>query len=156
MEINSLITDIILILSIIVPIAYLVIYTTGRDKKAKREVTKLCNANKLTLDNFEIHGDLILGIDSIKKKLIQSSRKQIGKDFQIIDLPSIKECRVKTIKHSQKTIDWVGLELTGSDAIKDIAFYLEDDENSPGKDPQMCLQQAKNWEQLIIPLLKAS
>jgi hypothetical protein len=156
MEINSLITDIILIASIIVPIAYLVIYTTGLDKKVKREVTKLCIANNLTLDNFEINGDLILGIDSVKKKLIQSSRKQIEKDFQIIDLPSIKECRVKTIKHSRNTIDWIGLELIGSDAKKDIAFYMEDDENNPGKDPQMSLQQARNWEKFIIPLLKAS
>jgi hypothetical protein len=156
MEINSLITDIILILSIIIPLAYLVIYTTGLDKKVKREVIKLCIANNLTLDNFEINGDLILGLDSVKKKLIQSSRKQIEKDFQIIDLPSIKECRVKTIKHSRKTIDWIGLELISSDAKKDIAFYMEDDENSPGKDPQMSLQKAKNWEKFIIPLLIAS
>lgn len=156
MEINSLITDIVLASFIIVPIAYLVIHTTGRDRKAKKEVTKLCTANNLTLNIFEINGDLILGIDSVNRKLIQSNRKQIEKDFQIIDLPSIKECRVKTIKLSKKTIDWVGLELISSNAIKDIQFYREDDESSPGLDPQVCSQQAKNWEKLINPLLKAS
>ena len=88
--------------------------------------------------------------------MIVSNRKKIDEEFQVIDLSSLKECRVKTIKLSPKTTDWVGLELLSASSKQDIAFYEEKDEDNPATDSQICMQQAIKWEKLIKPLLKAS
>lgn len=156
METKSLIIDIILFLIIAVPLAVLVIYTINGDKRIKRKVNTLCKANNIALGSFDIHGNVVLGLDTTATKLILSNRKQIDTEFQIIELSSLKDCRVKTIKLTPKTTDWVGLELLGANTKKDIAFYEEKDEDNPATDPQVCMQQAIRWEKLIKPHLKAS
>jgi hypothetical protein len=156
METKSLIIDIILFLIIALPLAFLVIYTVSGEKRIKRKIINLCKANNITLGNFDIHGNVILGIDSSNSKLILSNRKKIDEAFQIIEFNSLKECRVKTVKLTPKTIDWVGLELLGIDSVKNIPFYEEQDEDNPSTDPQICMQQAIKWEKIIKPLLKAS
>jgi hypothetical protein len=156
MEIKSLIIDIILFAAIAMPLAFLVIYTLNGEKRIKRRINTLCKANNIALANFDVHGNVILGIDTSNSKLILSNRKQIENEFQIIELSSLKECRVKTVKLTPKTTDWVGLELLGANTKKDIAFYEEQDDDNPATDPQVCMQQAIRWEKLIKPHLKAS
>ncbi|MAP53578.1 hypothetical protein [Altibacter sp.] len=156
METSSVIIDIILLSIIIVPLAFLVVYTTRGEKKAKRKLQQLCKANGITLSTFEINGDTLLGLDPEGKKLILSHRKDIEKEFQVIDLQELRECRLKTVKLSKHTLDWVGLELLSATTKKDIPFYLEEDEESPATDSLVCLQRATKWEKMIKPLLKAS
>ncbi|MCW8980740.1 MULTISPECIES: hypothetical protein [Altibacter] len=156
METSSVIIDIILLSIIIVPLAFLVIYTTRGENKAKMRLERLCKEKGIKLSAFEINGDTLLGLDTEGKKLITSHRKDIEKEFQVIDLQELKECRLKTIKLSKHTLDWVGLELLSATIKKDIPFYLEEDEESPSTDSLVCLQRATKWEKMIKPLLKAS
>ncbi|RMA65917.1 hypothetical protein [Ulvibacter antarcticus] len=156
MKTSSLWVDIVLILLVAAPIVYLILMTTGKEKKAKKEVTKICKKNGLTVSNFDITGNLILGMDEGHKKLIMSHRKNIERDFKVIDLQSLKECRVKTIKLSKNTTDWVGLELLKPDSKLDISFYDESNDDGPYIDPLACIKKAEQWEKLIKPLLKAS
>jgi hypothetical protein len=156
METKSLLIDIILFSIIAVPLAVLVIYTINGEKRIKRKINSLCKVKNITLGNFDIHGNVILGLDSTNTKLIISNRKKLDEEFQVIDLSSLKECRVKTIKLTPKTTDWVGLELVNSNSKLDIAFYEEQDEDNPATDPQICMQHAIKWEKLIKPLLKAA
>ncbi|PKA82861.1 hypothetical protein ATE92_1001 [Ulvibacter sp. MAR_2010_11] len=156
MEKSSIIINSIMFLVIAIPLAFLVIYTTQGEKRVKKKVIKLCRASGVNLSVFDITGNVVLGLDSVSKKLVVSNRKQLENDFQIIDLPTLKDCRVKTVKLTSKTTDWVGLELVGTDYNKEVAFYAEDDEDNPSTDSQICIQQALKWEKIIKPLLKAS
>ena len=156
MDTGSLIVDIVIILVIAIPLAYLVIYSFNRERKVKKSVAKLCSQKGINLGIFEINGNLVLGIDDQQKKLILTHRKDTNNAFQIIDLPQLTDCQVKTVKHSKITLDWVGLELVGTQQKQDIAFYVEEDDEDPGTSAEICLQAARKWEKLIRPLLKAS
>ena len=148
--------DIIMFMVILIPITLLVIYTIGGDKKVKRNIIKLCKKNGINLNHFEINGDLILGIDAANKKLVCSERKNVETNFQVIDLNSLDDCKVKVLKLSKRTTDWVGLELVSSNVKKEIPFYIENDDDSPATDPKIREQQAIKWAKMIKPHLKVS
>lgn len=156
METSSIIINIALFSIVIVPIIILVIYTTSGEKKIKKKFSALCSTQGVVLTDFDAHGNAILGIDIPRHTLAISNRKSLEIDFQLIDISSLTDCRVKTIKHSKSTYDWVGLELINKDTKKEIPFYDEMDEDNPATDSQISLQQAIKWEKLIKPLLRAS
>ena len=156
MEKGAIILDIIILLLIAIPVAYLVIYSFNRERKVKNCVTKLCSQQGIKLNNFEITGNLVLGIDDQHKKLILTHRKNTENAFQVIDLPQLTDCHVKTVKHSKNSLDWVGLELVSAQQKQDIAFYIEEDDEDPGTNAEICLQTARKWEKLIQPFVKAS
>ncbi len=156
MNTNIVLVDVILFLVILIPIAFLVIYTVSNDKRVKRNITKMSKKNGVDLNFVEIKGDLVLGIDTNNRKLVCSERKNLESNFEVIDLNTISNCRVKIIKLSKHTMDWVGLELAGSSTTKEIPFYIENDDDSPASDPKIREQQAIKWEKLIKPYLKVS
>lgn len=156
MNTNIVLVDVILFLVILIPIAFLVIYTVSNDKRVKRNITKMSKKNGVDLNFVEINGDLVLGMDTNNRKLVCSERKNLESNFEVIDLNTISNCRVKIIKLSKHTMDWVGLELAGSSTTKEIPFYIENDDDSPASDPKIREQQAIKWEKLIKPYLKVS
>ena len=156
MKANTLFISAILLAATLFPLIYLVTQTSRKEKKVRKAIQKLCDANKITLSELELHGDLILGIDPTQKKLICSSRKRISEKFEIIDLTKQNDCKVKTLKTQGKYLEWVSLELVNATSKKDIVFYEENEEDSPIIDPGKSLKDAEKWQNLIRPLLKAS
>ncbi|MEZ4778180.1 MAG: hypothetical protein R2786_02215 [Flavobacteriaceae bacterium] len=156
MKANTLFISAILLAATLLPLIYLVTQTSRKEKKVRKTVQKLCDANKITLHELELHGDLILGIDPSQKKLICSSRKHISEKFEIIDLTQQNDCKVKTLKTQGKYLEWVSLELANTTSKKDIIFYQENEEDGPITDPNKSLKDAEKWQSIIRPLLKAS
>lgn len=156
MGLSPTLIGVIIIAIIFVPIVYLIMNASGRDKKIKKSVEKLSEAQGLKLNQIDIIGNLIIGVDEVSKKLIYTTKNNATNDYKILDLDNVKDCRAKTIKNDTKTLDWVGLEFTEKAGKNEITFYDEHDEHELGKDAFVCLQDAKRWEGTLKPLLKTS
>jgi len=156
MEMNTTLIGIIILLLIFVPVGYLIINTTGQDKKTKKTVSQLSQTMGIHVKNIEVIGNCVIAVDETSKKLVYSSKTNPNADFKIIDMVEVRDCRAKSIKQTDKTLDWVGLELIEKTGKVEIPFYIENDEEGFTKDPFVCLQDAKRWEGTLKPLLKAS
>jgi|GEM_PF-774932 len=156
MELNTTLIGVIILLLIFVPVGYLIINTTGQDKKAKKIVSQLSHTKGIQVKNVEVIGNCVIAVDATSKKLVYTSKTNPHGDFKIIDMADIKECRAKSTKLSDKTLEWVGLELVEKTGRFEIPFYLENDEDGFTKDPFVCLQDAKRWEGVLKPLMRAS
>ncbi|MBG44829.1 MAG: hypothetical protein CL530_12765 [Aequorivita sp.] len=156
MEFNTTLVGVIILLLIFVPVGYLILNTTSENKKAKKTVSQLSKSKGLQVNNLEVIGNCVIAVDEASKKLVYSSKTNPSGDFKIIDMTEVRDCRAKSIKQTDKTLDWVGLELVEKTGRVDIPFYMENDEEGYTKDPFVCLQDAKRWETTLRPLLKAS
>lgn len=156
MEFNASIVGLIVLLLIFVPIVFLMLNASGPNKKAKKLASKLSETNGIQLKNFEVIGNCVIGVDTVSKKLVYTSKSNPSTDFNIINMEELTDCRAKSIKQTEKTLDWVGLEIVAKTGKKEITFYNEYNEAEIGKDPFVCLQDAKRWENMLRPLLKAS
>tara|TARA_R110002020_G_scaffold72209_4_gene185853 strand:+ start:1432 stop:1902 length:471 start_codon:yes stop_codon:yes gene_type:complete len=156
MEFNTTLVGVIILLLIFVPVGYLILNTTSENKKAKKTVSQLSKSKGLQVNNLEVIGNCVIAVDEASKKLVYSSKTNPSGDFKIIDMTEVRDCRAKSIKQTDKTLDWVGLELVEKTGRVEIPFYMENDEEGYTKDPFVCLQDAKRWETTLRPLLKAS
>ncbi len=156
MEINTTLIGVIILLLVVVPIAYLILTTSGKDKRIKKEVLSLSQTNGIALKDIDVIGNCIIAVDAVSKKLIYTSKTNPSGDFKIVNMTEVRDCRAKSIKQSEKTLDWVGLELLEKNGKLEIPFYIENDEEGYTRDPFVCLQDAKRWEGTLKPLLKAS
>ncbi len=156
MKFDSTIVGVIIVLLIFIPLAYMIINASNKNKKIAKSLTELSQAKGITLKNIDVIGNLVIGIDEGTKKLVYSSAKNVTDDFRIVNLEEVKDFRIKSIKQNEKTLDWVGLELMDKQGKHEIQFYSETDESGLTKDPFVCLQDAKRWENSVRPLLKAS
>jgi hypothetical protein len=156
MEFNATLVGAIIVVVIFVPIVYLIINASGKDSKVRKTVSQLSQNNGINLKNIDVIGNCVIGVDEVSKKLIYTSKRNPSADFKIINLEDVKDCRAKTIKQNDKTLDWVGLEFVEKTNRREITFYNEHDENELSKDGFVCLQDAKRWEEVLRPLLKAS
>lgn len=157
MKFDSTFVGIIIILLIFVPVAYMIINASGKNKKIAKLITELSQAKGINLKNIDVIGNLVIGMDEGTKKLVYSSARNLTGDFKIVNLEEVKDCRAKSVKESEKTLQWVGLELMDKQGKREIQFYCETDESGLTKDPFVCLQDAKRWENTLRPLLlKAS
>ena len=156
MELSSTLVGIIITMVMLVPVAFLIMNSTGKDKKVMKSVKQLSQTNGINLKNIEVIGNCVIGVDEVSKKLVYTSKRNPSADFKIINMEDVKDCRAKTIKQNEKTLDWVGLEFVEKSGRSEIAFYNEHDENELSKDGFVCLQDAKRWESTLRPLLKAS
>ena len=156
MELSSTLVGIIITVVMLVPVAFLIMNSTGKDKKVMKSVKQLSQTNGINLKNIEVIGNCVIGVDEVSRKLVYTSKRNPSADFKIINMEDVKECRAKTIKQNDKTLDWVGLEFVEKSGRSEIVFYNEHDENELSKDGFVCLQDAKRWESTLRPLLKAS
>lgn len=156
MEISASLIGVIILLLVAVPIGYMIVSAGGTNKKVKKSVVQLSKSKGIELKDIDIIGNLVIGVDANTKKLVYSSKKNPTDDFKILDMEDVKDCRAKTIKQSDKTLDWVGLEFVEKTGKKEIVFYDEHADDELSKDPFVCLQDAKRWEGTLRPLLKAS
>ncbi|MBT0607872.1 hypothetical protein [Aequorivita echinoideorum] len=157
MEFNSTVVGAIIVLLIFIPVIYLIVSASSGDKNVKKQVTKLAGERGANLNKIDVIGRLVIGVDEASRKLVYSSKRNAVADFVLVNMDDVKECRLKSIKNSEKTLDLVAMELLAKDNRSDIVFYVENDEDdSLSKDPFVCLQDAKRWEGIIRPFVKAS
>lgn len=156
MEFNSTVVGVIVLLLILVPVGYLIAIASGKNKKIKKSLTELSKAKGINVKDIDVIGNLVIGIDDVSRKLVYTSKLNPSTDLNIINMEEVKDCRAKTIKQNDKTLDWVGLELVDKSGKREIPFYIETDETGLSRDPLVCLQDAKRWENILRPLLKAS
>lgn len=156
MEFNATLVGVIITVLMLVPVVFLIMNSSGKDNKVKKSISQFSQNNGINLKTIDVIGNCVIGMDAISKKLVYTSKRNPSEDFKIINLEDVKDCRAKSIKQTEKTLDWVGLELVEKTGRREIAFYNEHDENELSKDGFVCLQDAKRWEDLIRPLLKAS
>lgn len=156
MEFNATLVGVIITVLMLVPVVFLIMSTSGKDNKAKKSVSQLSQKNGINLKTIDVIGNCVIGVDEVSKKLVYTTKRNPSADFKIVNIEALKDCRAKSIKQNDKTLDWVGLELVEKTGRCEIAFYNEHDENELSKDGFVCLQDAKRWENLIRPLLKAS
>ncbi len=156
MEFNATLVGVIVLLLIFVPVGYLIATSSGKSKKIKKSFLDLSKIKGLNVEESEVIGNLVIGVDESSKKLAFTTCHKLNEDYKIVDLNAIKDCRAKSVKHSDKTLEWAGLELVEKSGRMEIPFYI-DSEESISKDPMVYLQDAKRWENTIRPLLlKAS
>jgi len=156
MEISASLIGLIILLLIAVPVGYMIVNALGLDRKVKKTINSLSEKNGIRLDNLEILGNVVIGVDPNTNKMVYSTKKNPVADFTIVNMEEVKACRVKSIKQTEKTLDWVGLEIIKNTGSKEITFYNEYDDEELSTDPYISLQNAKRWENTLRPLLKAS
>lgn len=156
MEFNATLVGVIILLLIFVPIILMVWNASGKEKKAKKSLIQISKNKSLELKEIEVIGNVIIGLDEKSKKLVYSFIKNLKNDIKIIDVNELKNCRVKTVHQTGNSLEWVGLELIGSNNRYEIPFYDDTEEEGGAKDPLMFLQDAKRWENHLRPMLKAS
>lgn len=156
MEISASLIGVIILLLVAVPVGYMIVSAAGAEKKVKKSVVQLSQSKGIQLKSIDVIGNLVIGVDSVSKKLVYTSKKNPSNDFKIVNMEDVKDCRAKSIKQTDKTLDWVGLEIIEKTGKKEITFYNEYDEEELSRDPFVCLQEAKRWEETLRPLLKAS
>ena len=156
MEFSATLVGIIITLLMLVPVAILIMSASGKDKKVKKSVMQLSQTNGINLKTIDVIGNCVIGVDEVSKKLVYTSKTNPSADFKIINMEDVKDCRVKSIKQTDKTLDWVGLELVEKTGKREISFYNEHDESELSTDAFVCLQDAKRWESTLKPFLKAS
>ena len=156
MELSSTLVGVIITLLMLVPVIFLIMSATGKDKKVMKSVKQLSEKNGINLKTIDVIGNCVIGVDEISKKLVYTSKRNPSADFKIVNMENVKDCREKTIKQTDKTLDWVGLEIVEKAGRLEIPFYNEHDEHELATDAFVCLQDAKRWEGALRPLMKAS
>lgn len=157
MKIDSTLIGVIIVLLIFVPVAYMIINASNKNKKVIKSLIQFSQTKGIRLNTVDVIGGLVIGVDQGTKKVVYTSVKNLTGDFKVIDLEEVKDCRAKSIKQNDKTLDWVGLEFVQKQGRTEVQFYSEIDESNLTKDPFVCLQDAKRWEASLRPLLvKAS
>lgn len=154
MKISVVLVSVILIATIFLPLAYLVTKSARTESKIKKILQKFGVENKLSIDAIKLHGNLILALDQTHKKLLFAARETVGSDIQVIDLPLLSDCHIRTLRNKGKHLEYVSLELGNRDAKHNIVFYEEEQDTGPVVDPMASLYEAEKWKILIQPHLK--
>lgn len=156
MQLSAIHIGIIVTVVMLLPIVYLIINTSGKDRKVRKAITQLAQNAGADIKSLDIIGNCIIGLDANSKKLVYATKKNAASDFKVIDIANVKDFRAKSVRQTEKTLDWVGLEIVEKSGKCEIPFYNEHDENELSTDAFVCLQDAKRWESTVRPLIKAS
>jgi len=162
MDFKSVEIGIALVLLFIVPILYMIYWQSTKDKRRLKKLKDLSTQNQMKLDHYELSNSLLLGLDSLSKKLIVVEPKN-AMEFDVIDLKKIDVSEISKKSHAEKNkqtgkeaLIRVCLELIKNNPkqkVTEIVFYDEDDETSMDPDAQLVL--AKKWNELIRMNLSA-
>lgn len=156
MELSATAIGVIIVLVMMLPVIYLIVTASGKDKKVIKTIKKLSQGQGVNLTVVDIVGNCVIGLDPASRKLVYTTKSHPDNGLRIIDIENVKDFRAKSIRQTDKTLDWVGLEIVEKTGKSEIPFYNEHDENELATDAFVCLQNAKRWENTVRPLLKAS
>lgn len=156
MENASAIMGIALLALFVVPIIFMIINHSAKEKKVKKRLHSLAAENNMKLDQVEITNTLLLGLDSNTKKFLVIDPKDHSK-YDVIDLKNVGQSVVAKVGHQTKignknklALTRIGLELlknNSKEKVKEVIFYDEDDNDSLDADAQ--LFKANKWDDLI-------
>lgn len=149
MDFNVTLVGIIILLFVFIPVFYMIFIASGGTKKAKKEIAQIFKSNNATADIIEVVGNTVIGFDKDSRKLIYAQKKNLKESFIIFDLEDFKSIHAKIRKGNDKSIFWVGLELTGKSENQEITFYNDDSDEDSTRDPQVCFQDSVRWEKLL-------
>lgn len=153
MELSTILVGGAILLAMLVPVIYMIMNASGSDGKAKKLLAKLASAKSINLENIEVHGDIVFGIDTNARKLAYSYKHNVQSNFKSVDLKNIKSSRVKTTHIGNKTIETVLLELAGNGESYQLSFYDDNDEQNHSLDPKIALQNARDLDSRIRLLI---
>ncbi len=149
MELSMSVLGAIILFIMFAPIAYLIYNISSEKKKLKKTFLNLAKDRNIAPNQIDIIGKLLIGIDSNSKKLVYGKIENLVESFDVINLNALKDCKVKTIQNTNKIMDWVGLEMLEGNLRKEIAFYIESNNEAISGNPEVCLESAKRWENTI-------
>lgn len=153
MDFNITLVGIVILLVVFVPVFYMIFIASGSTKKAKKAVSELLKTNNANADTIEVIGNTVIGLDSNSKKLIYAKKQNPKELYQIFDIDDLKSIQARIRKRSDKSVIWVGLELSGKSENSEIPMYIDDSDEDSAKDPEACFQDAIRWEKQLQPLL---
>lgn len=153
MDFNITLVGIVILLVVFVPVFYMIFIASGSTKKAKKAVSELLQTNNANADTIEVIGNTVIGLDSNSKKLIYAKKQNPKELYQIFDIDDLKSIQARIRKRSDKSVIWVGLELSGKSENSEIPMYIDDSDEDSAKDPEACFQDAIRWEKQLQPLL---
>lgn len=153
MELNTILVGSIILLAMFIPVVYMIMNASGSDKKAKKTLSKLASSKNISLNNIDVHGNVVFGLNEKSKHLVFSYKTDISSNFQKIDLKNIKSSRVKTTYVGEKSLEMVTLELIGNKEDFSLIFYDDNDEDNHAIDPEIALQNARDLESKVRGLL---
>ncbi len=155
MEIQSILIGIAVLVLFMGPIIYIILQASAVERKNKKTIVTLCKAQGITIKDLERIGNTILGLDITQEYLIVSEAFHPKESLQVYSLKKIRTCTVSGLRSSRKTLDTVGMELSGIDFVKNILVYQEDDELNT-ENSEACLQRLMHWEQVVKKRLTAA
>lgn len=162
MENASVIMGVALLAIFVGPIIYIILSHSLKEKKVKKRLNTLAAEHNMTLEQIEVTGSLLLGLDSTTKKFLVIDPKDHSK-YEVIDLKIVGMSLVSKLGHQQQignksklALTHIGLELlkrNSKEKLKEVVFYDEDDNDSMDADAQLFI--ANKWDNLIRKNLSA-
>lgn len=156
MDIYSVSIGILLLLLFVGPILYLVLRLSLSEERNIKKIKAIAAKYQLEPDQIETSGNLLLGMDSGRKRLILTSPEN-PEEYELIDLGSLSECRLRKMNATSEksgnhnpTLTYVSLELLKKNPREknsEIVFYSEEDDSSYDSDEKLLI--AAKWEKLI-------
>lgn len=159
MDTGSLIIGLIILAITLLPFALLRINRIKRENKLLKELEQLAQSQHGQIDEHEICGNFIIGIDQLHKKVFFQMKNQSDFVQQFVDLTTCKASKV--INTSKTSVNPNGahtyiekieiLFLPLSQHEKEIQFELYNIKFTPQLSGE--LQAAENWSKKINQLI---
>lgn len=153
MDMNITLVGIVILLVVFVPVFYMIFIASGSNKKAKKTVSEILKSKNAKADSLEVIGNTVIGLDSHSGKMIFAKKENPKELYKIYDINDLKNIQARIRKRTDKSVLWVGLELTGKEDNSEIPFYIDDSDEDSARDPEACFQDAIRWEKKLRPLL---
>lgn len=148
MDMGILLVGIILCAILFVPFFFIIRIPKKRMKKKKEAFQQVLNQKNITLKDFEIINDLIIGLSQDEQKLITTSTDQMQMDLEILQISKEDSFSVRT-SSTDAHDEWVGLEINSKAGQRMILFMDDSGEELPKRNFYTCQQDAQKWVDLL-------
>lgn len=159
MDLGSTIIGIVCLVLIIVPVLY---FQRGQIKKRKKllhDLVNLAEQQQLKISQYDFWGPFYaIGIDTDKKELLYTKRKE-GKDQEtLVDLSEVRQCSVNNISRDAnggRTIERIELVFTFKNAKypeKTLEFYSREETLNLNEE----LKLSEKWRDIVNSNISAT
>lgn len=154
MDLSTILVGLALLAIMLIPFYFVNQKRKGKVKKEKENFELLVNRAGVNPSNYEIIGNLMLGLDKDAKKVFFTDKRNIEGNFQVLDLNDYQSCSAKSTGPNKTQLQWVGIEFQGKEEVKNISFYDDNDEEWQGQGPFSLQQDARRWASEIRQVMK--
>lgn len=151
-------------------LASIIFILVGIHNKHKREAvnsllkdfSRLGTEHNLSFSGQEILNQTVLGFDGIQRKILVTTREEEVRDFFIIDLDEVKNCRVKKIQGTINSVD--SKDLKPEQFLEKIVLHFDLHSKPSAQivfyhnlvnhiyEAQELEQKAKHWESVFLKM----